>query len=312
MDITVREGNADDLGACLEIQRTWLRGFQDRHPEEDCWCPAGLPVPWLETQEQVREHLASAGQKRALLVEKAGSGVVAYLLYRVDEGRRQVLTKGHQPMWRHGEITAVRPAVEGLLERAAGYSVDRVCAAIHGFAWETGMLRMAYGAMGFDGNLRYEMVSRSFDTAGGRSGARIRPAEDVDVMAFYEAEVASGHASDVGGSREDCEFSQKSWNVKPDRDWLIAYLDDRVAGTARVATTKGGIGVLDDISVNEDFRGRGVGRDLLSHAMQALKGRTNVVWLDVDDDNHPAIHLYRSAGFLIQHHHGILQLEIGS
>ena len=55
---------------------------------------------------------------------------------------------------------------------------------------------------------------------------------------------------------------------------------------------------LEDMVVHPDWRGHGIGRRLLSHALAeaTIAGCTRVTLL-TDDDNHPAMQFYSRAGF---------------
>ncbi|NPA32093.1 MAG: ribosomal protein S18-alanine N-acetyltransferase, partial [Aquificae bacterium] len=52
-------------------------------------------------------------------------------------------------------------------------------------------------------------------------------------------------------------------------------------------------------ALDEDFRGKGLGRFLLSSAIRELRGRVRRVILDVRKTNVRAINLYRSLGFRV-------------
>lgn len=53
-----------------------------------------------------------------------------------------------------------------------------------------------------------------------------------------------------------------------------------------------------DVAVSPSFRGRGIGRLLLQHALESARGRgAQLVWLEVRVGNREAIQLYERAGF---------------
>lgn len=59
--------------------------------------------------------------------------------------------------------------------------------------------------------------------------------------------------------------------------------------------------LIANVAVAPDYRQRGIARALTQHALKYLRGRGGGdVWLQVRDDNPPAISLYRSAGFTEQ------------
>lgn len=113
--------------------------------------------------------------------------------------------------------------------------------------------------------------------------------------------------------KKDCEFSERMWGTTdPKTDWLVAYDGEQLVGTVRVAVTREGLGVLDDIALIKEYRGRGFGRCLLARGLSALIGRTEIVRLDCEQDNTSAVQLYRQAGFKIHHEHGELRKELES
>jgi len=63
-----------------------------------------------------------------------------------------------------------------------------------------------------------------------------------------------------------------------------------------------GYGYVDDktpelsVAVLPEYRGKGVGRELLTHLIEAAKARYTAISLSVSPDN-PALRLYRSLGF---------------
>lgn len=53
-----------------------------------------------------------------------------------------------------------------------------------------------------------------------------------------------------------------------------------------------------NIAVNPDYRSRGIARNLTQEAIDHLnRNKINTIWLQVREDNHHAINLYRSLGF---------------
>jgi GNAT superfamily N-acetyltransferase len=58
------------------------------------------------------------------------------------------------------------------------------------------------------------------------------------------------------------------------------------------------ITLIANVAVHPDFRGRGIARSLTTTALEYLRQRQmDAVWLQVRDDNGPAIHIYRALGF---------------
>jgi ribosomal protein S18 acetylase RimI-like enzyme len=170
-----------------------------------------------------------------------------------------------------------------------------------------------YARAGFelgDGHYRLEMLGQDFHIDPGSAAVTCRTAAEVGLEAFYEAEARVGRWESVDQSRRDCETSRRMWCVDPQTDYLAAYDNDEVVGTARVAVTREGTGVLDALQVRPGRRGQGIGRVLIAAALSALENRTDVVWLDVDSDNTASRRLYESAGFRVHHEHGELSITL--
>jgi ribosomal protein S18 acetylase RimI-like enzyme len=71
-----------------------------------------------------------------------------------------------------------------------------------------------------------------------------------------------------------------------------------------MALSREGVGVVDVFGLLEEHRGRGLGIGLLAAGISRLAGKTNTVWLDIDEDNGPAVSTCKRAGFRIHHRHG--------
>ena len=74
--------------------------------------------------------------------------------------------------------------------------------------------------------------------------------------------------------------------------------DGDVIGYSVVWLIKGEA-LLMTFAVAPEYRGMGVGREFLNMILSDLKGKAEVIQLDVRKSNLPAIRLYRSAGFRI-------------
>ncbi|HEY5026624.1 MAG TPA: mycothiol synthase [Acidimicrobiales bacterium] len=86
---------------------------------------------------------------------------------------------------------------------------------------------------------------------------------------------------------------------------LLHERDGRLAGSCWTKVhhdTEPPLGEIYVISVDPDFQGLGLGRDLVLAGLDHLSGQgITVGMLYVDADNAPAVHLYRKLGFTVDH-----------
>jgi ribosomal protein S18 acetylase RimI-like enzyme len=83
----------------------------------------------------------------------------------------------------------------------------------------------------------------------------------------------------------------------PHTDTLLALRDDRSAATVSVLAV-GDLGRIENVYVAPDFRRRGVGRTMMSRALEVCaRSMFRHVFILVDPNNAPAAELYRSVGF---------------
>jgi ribosomal-protein-alanine N-acetyltransferase len=109
------------------------------------------------------------------------------------------------------------------------------------------------------------------------------------------AEIAALHAASFhrGWSEEEAETLLLDRSVVADR----AMAGSRLCGfiLSRCATDEAEIL---SVAVAPNYRGKGVGRDLLNLHLRRLAGMgVRALFLEVDENNSPAIRLYRRAGF---------------
>jgi ribosomal-protein-alanine acetyltransferase len=121
----------------------------------------------------------------------------------------------------------------------------------------------------------------------------LRPAREGDMPAIMAIERAS-FPTDAWS-----ESAMRSTLLDADAVAELAEVDERVAGYAALLAP---IGAPDadvlTIAVRSDVRGRGVGRALLTHLLDAAGRRgARRVFLEVRDDNPVAQALYASEGF---------------
>jgi streptothricin acetyltransferase len=81
---------------------------------------------------------------------------------------------------------------------------------------------------------------------------------------------------------------------------FFADVDGQLAGQVKVISWWNGFAYIDDLIVNPEFRGLGVGQALMGEAIQWAKAkRFPGIMLETQDDNVPACQLYRKCGFVL-------------
>ena len=113
-----------------------------------------------------------------------------------------------------------------------------------------------------------------------------------------EAVLAAPHLFDEPPRREWSEsFLRRDGN-----HLLVAYIDDEpagfVSGVEVLHPDKGVEMMLYELGVDEAFRRRGVGRELVGALVDvARRLGCRTVWVLTEPDNNPALDTYRAAGF---------------
>lgn len=303
---------SDDLQACLCIQGENISRFNSIYPKQiDHWCPAGIPVPFLETEEALEGHLTGKKGDWAAIVTH-GEEILGYMLCLVDQNQKHLRLpyQGPHVSPSISFVTAGKALVQFVMNQAREMNLQTASVFLHDLPDEVGIRRKLFKDCGFENVLRLEMVGTQFDLDPGERSLTLQSADEIGREAFYLAEVVSGAFKSIQESEESCDISQRMWQVDLRIDWLAAYDDDDLVGTLRTAVTKDGTGVIDELSVTEKHRGRGIGKQLLTRAMESLKGRTEVVWLDTDEGNDTARRLYEWAGFHVHHVHGGMMTQV--
>jgi len=81
---------------------------------------------------------------------------------------------------------------------------------------------------------------------------------------------------------------------------FFAEADGKLAGRIKMLKWWNQFGYVEDLVVNPDFRGMGIGRALLERGIQwARENEFPGVMLETQDDNVPACMLYQSCGFVL-------------
>lgn len=81
---------------------------------------------------------------------------------------------------------------------------------------------------------------------------------------------------------------------------FFAEVDGKLAGRIRMMKWWNQFGYVEDLAVNPEYRGMGVGRKLLERGIQwARENKFPGVMLETQDNNVPACTLYQSCGFVL-------------
>jgi streptothricin acetyltransferase len=96
------------------------------------------------------------------------------------------------------------------------------------------------------------------------------------------------------------EVDYASYIDAADQNVFLAYLSDRIAGEVIVRHWWNGFGYIEDLSVNDRFRRRGLGRMLVKRAIRWAKdSQLPGLMLETQNNNVAACLLYESCGFEI-------------
>jgi ribosomal protein S18 acetylase RimI-like enzyme len=98
-------------------------------------------------------------------------------------------------------------------------------------------------------------------------------------------------------------------SVAEDDRFFVLRIDKRTVGYAHIVPGAKALW-LESLVVSETHRGQGLGSELLCHVLGTAAVESAIVRLQVTDANHPALGLYRKAGFLtdsISHRYRILE-----
>ena len=94
------------------------------------------------------------------------------------------------------------------------------------------------------------------------------------------------------------EVEPDSYVANPDRIIFFAYVEDKLAGQIRVLKYWNAYAYVDDIAVDANFRGQGVGRTLIERAIEWAKAKKFPgMMLETQNNNVAGCRLYASCGF---------------
>ncbi len=153
----------------------------------------------------------------------------------------------------------------------------------------------ALGAADEFAELHLEMDARSLPASRAPTAPRlmVRQATPADADAIARVIVSA-----FGGDEQRVRLRLDLELFEPNARYYLGQLGDRVLGSLKVYLDGPNAGIY-AFGVLADARGQGYGRELLTEVIERLRregyGR---VYLEVDLDNEPAKHLYRSVGFI--------------
>lgn len=120
---------------------------------------------------------------------------------------------------------------------------------------------------------------------------RIRPCKESDLRKVYEIEKASFKDAYP-------YWLLKFYYVLSPETFLVAEVEGRVVGYVIGILERERLGHIISIAVSPDFRGMGIGRELLEGIIVKLRNKgAESIRLEVRPSNKQAIALYRSVGF---------------
>jgi ribosomal protein S18 acetylase RimI-like enzyme len=94
------------------------------------------------------------------------------------------------------------------------------------------------------------------------------------------------------------EFDADSYVGHPDRVVFFACLEDKPIGQIRLQTYWNGYAYIDDIAVDVEYRGEGIGRTLMQRAIDWAKEKEFPgIMLETQDNNVAGCRLYARCGF---------------
>lgn len=312
VNMDVRMGTRRDYSKLVRVRAEWLDTFYRYHPAAERWCPSAMRVPHIEDEQTLFRYLYNAEGCLAVVESERPYG---YILCQAREDQKVLVIAGQTPcVWPGLAFEKVgRKLIEFALHQARKQGLAKISLNFHGVPDEVDPMAGLYRNHGFTGLSRFEMLSNRLHVDVGMQQLRFRSAVEIGLNAFYECNASARHLS-AEASKKDCDFSlqrgQRWGSVDPSTDWIAAYDGHDPVGIVRMAVDGEGIGILDELAIIKKHRGRGLGICLLARGLSALEGRADIVRLDVDDDNVPALKLYARAGFNVHHHHGTLERNV--
>lgn len=109
-------------------------------------------------------------------------------------------------------------------------------------------------------------------------------------------ELAGIHAGCFGSERWSEDQLRGSLSLSTTRGWVISA-DGKACGFILCQVLDGDAEIL-TFCVSPEFRRKGYGVSLIKHVLGEIASNIITLWLEVAEDNSPAIALYEGAGFV--------------
>lgn len=139
--------------------------------------------------------------------------------------------------------------------------------------------------------LRFDIMRLSHATSRSASGFRVVSARAV--MGLYEP-FARAAAASIQPQLADASIARLD---DPQYDALVVVVDNRVVARAALMTS-GEVGLIEQVHVLQNYRGRGIGRAVVEAAIDlCARAQFKHVVLTVEQTNDVAMKLYASLGF---------------
>ena len=110
----------------------------------------------------------------------------------------------------------------------------------------------------------------------------------------YTISPVEPYERDYAAEDTDYGFDNASTTV------FFAEVDGQLAGRIKMMKWWNQFGYVEDLVVNPEYRGMGIGRQLLEHGIKwARENNFPGIMLETQDNNVPACTLYQSCGFML-------------
>ena len=116
---------------------------------------------------------------------------------------------------------------------------------------------------------------------------------DIKIMAGNDIDFATGLTNIEKWANSKADF-ERLIKLDPNGNF-VAWENDRRVGIVTTVSF-GKLAVVGNLIVSDKYRGRGIGRPLIEHALKYLKGQKDISTIELDGD-FPAVELYRKLGF---------------